>query len=104
MRLTKPRVQPVDLNSLTADQKEVLAPMIERGRVLNVMRTLVNSPKATKGFLAWAGYVLSRRNDLPARQREIVILRIGFLCKSGSLIRSGILHLPDVPHCLVRKK
>jgi alkylhydroperoxidase family enzyme len=83
MRLTKPRVQPVALDHLTADQKEVLAPMIERGRVLNVMKTLVNSPKATKGFLAWAGYVLSRRNDLPARQREIVILRIGFLCKSG---------------------
>jgi 4-carboxymuconolactone decarboxylase len=83
MRLTKPRVQPVDLDNLTADQKEILAPMIERGRVLNVMRTLANTPKAAKGFFAWANYVLSRRNDLPARQREIVILRIGFLCKSG---------------------
>ena len=27
--------------------------------------------------------MLSRRNDLPPREREIVILRIGFLCKSG---------------------
>ena len=27
--------------------------------------------------------MLSRRNDLPAREREIVILRTGYLCKSG---------------------
>ena len=27
--------------------------------------------------------MLSKKNDLPAREREIVILRIGFLCKSG---------------------
>jgi len=83
MHTSTPRVQPIALDQLTADQKEILAPMIERGRVLNVMRTLVNAPKAARGFLAWANYVLSRRNDLPARQREIVILRTGFLCKSG---------------------
>jgi alkylhydroperoxidase family enzyme len=41
------------------------------------------APKAAKGFLAWGNYVLSRRNDLPPREREIVILRIGYLCKSG---------------------
>ena len=27
--------------------------------------------------------MLSRRNDLPAREREIVILRTGYLCKAG---------------------
>ncbi|MGH6971093.1 MAG: carboxymuconolactone decarboxylase family protein, partial [Caulobacteraceae bacterium] len=32
---------------------------------------------------SWGAYVLSRRNSLPAREREIVILRVGFLCKSG---------------------
>ena len=51
--------------------------------MLNIFRTLINAPKAAKGFFAWANYVLSRRNDLPPREREIVILRIGFLCKSG---------------------
>ena len=52
-------------------------------RVLNIFRTLVREPKAMRGFLSWGNYVLSRRNALPAREREIVILRIGFLCKSG---------------------
>src|SRR5436190_24089781 len=83
MRVSKPRVQPVDLNKLTDEQKEVLGRMIERGRVLNVIKTLANAPKAAKRFMVWANYVLSERNDLPPRQREIVILRIGFLCKSG---------------------
>jgi alkylhydroperoxidase family enzyme len=42
------------------------------------------APKAAKGFLAWGRYVLSAtKNDLPAREREIVILRIGFRCRSG---------------------
>ena len=83
MRLTKPRIAPLPDDKFTPDQKEILAKAIESGRVLNVMRTLINAPKATRGFLAWANYVLSRRNDLPAREREIVILRIGFLCRSG---------------------
>ncbi|MAK64222.1 MAG: carboxymuconolactone decarboxylase, partial [Maricaulis sp.] len=34
-------------------------------------------------FNVWGGYVLSDKNDLPAREREIVILRTGFLCGSG---------------------
>jgi alkylhydroperoxidase family enzyme len=52
-------------------------------RVLNIFRTLANKPKAAKGFMAWGTYVMSRRNDLPAREREIVILRTGYLCRSG---------------------
>jgi 4-carboxymuconolactone decarboxylase len=83
MRLAQPRVQPVDLNNLTAEQKELLAPIIARGPVLNIFKTLVNKPKAAKRFMVWANYVISERNDLPPREREIVILRIGFLCKSG---------------------
>ena len=63
------------------DQKEALKPF--GNRVLNIFRTLVRAPKALTRFNEWGGYVLSRRNDLPPREREIVILRIGFLCKSG---------------------
>lgn len=81
MRLSKPRIAPVQDADLTDEQKEILAPMGER--VLNIFRTMVGAPKAAKGFLAWGNYVLSKKNDLPAREREIVILRIGYLCKSG---------------------
>jgi 4-carboxymuconolactone decarboxylase len=83
MRLTQPRIAPLADDQLDADQKEILAPMAATGRVLNIFRTFAHAPKAAKGFLAWGNYILSRRNDLPAREREIVILRIGYLCKSG---------------------
>lgn len=81
MRLTKPRIAPVQDSELSDEQKEILAPMGDR--VLNIFRTMVTAPKAAKGFLAWGNYVLSKKNDLPPREREIVILRIGYLCKSG---------------------
>jgi alkylhydroperoxidase family enzyme len=83
MRLTKPRIAPVPDDKLTPDQAEIITPMAERGPVLNIFRTMVGAPKAAKAFLAWGRYILSKRNDLPGREREIVILRTGFLCKSG---------------------
>jgi alkylhydroperoxidase family enzyme len=81
VRLSKARIAPLTDAEFTDEQKEILAPM--GGRVLNIFRTLVREPKAIRGFLAWGNYVLSRRNALPAREREIVILRTGFLCQSG---------------------
>ncbi len=85
MRLSQPRIAPVADADLTADQKEALAPLAGGwdGKVLNIFRTLAHDPKALKGFMGWGNYVLSRRNGLPAREREIVILRIGYLCRSG---------------------
>ncbi|HVI32575.1 carboxymuconolactone decarboxylase family protein [Phenylobacterium sp.] len=82
MRLTKPRIAPLADDQLNAEQKEALE-AFRPGPVLNIFRTLAHAPKALSRFNAWGGYVLSRRNDLPAREREIVILRIGFLCRSG---------------------
>ncbi|WP_397394293.1 carboxymuconolactone decarboxylase family protein [Phenylobacterium sp.] len=83
MRLSAPRIAPLADSEMDADQKELTAPMAATGRVLNIFRTLARTPKAARGFLAWGNYILSRRNDLPPRQRELVILRVGYLCKSG---------------------
>ncbi len=89
MRLKHPRIEPVDLNQLDETQREVLAPfanpenMVGGGKVLNIFRTLVHAPKALRAFLGWGNYILSRRNDLPEREREMVILRTGWNCRSG---------------------
>jgi len=82
MRLTKARIAPIADADLTPEQSEALE-AFRPGPVLNIFRTLVHAPKALGRFNQWGGYVLSRRNELPAREREIVILRTGFLCKSG---------------------
>lgn len=83
MRLAAPRIAPVALDRLDAEQAQALAPVTQRGQVLNIFRTLVRAPEALKAFLGWGSYVLSKQNALDARLREIVILRTGFLCGSG---------------------
>jgi alkylhydroperoxidase family enzyme len=83
MHLSSPRIAPVPDSDWNDAQRNLLAPLADRGPVLNIFRTLARAPEALKGFLAWGGYVLSRRNSLPARERELIILRIGFLCRSG---------------------
>jgi alkylhydroperoxidase family enzyme len=44
---------------------------------------VVRAPDALRGLLGWGNYIQSKANDLPPRQKEIVILRIGYLCKAG---------------------
>lgn len=91
MRLPAPRIAPVDLTAIDDEQREALAVFsgIQRdvtkseGAVLNIFRTLVRAPKAMNAFMAWGGYILSRRNSLPERERELVILRTGYNCGSG---------------------
>jgi 4-carboxymuconolactone decarboxylase len=83
MRLTAPRVVPAAAESWTEEQRAIVEPMLARGPVLNIFRTLLNHPAAAKAFLVWGGYILSRKSKLPPREREIVILRTGFLCRSG---------------------
>ena len=57
--------------------------MQARGPIINIFRTMLTHPAAAKAFLTWGGYILSRKSTLPPREREIVILRTGFLCRSG---------------------
>jgi alkylhydroperoxidase family enzyme len=84
MRLSAPRIAPLQDAEMTDEQRAAVAPMAAGGGpVLNIFRTLARAPKALARFNEWGGYVLSRRNSLPPREREIVILRVGFLCKSG---------------------
>ena len=91
MRLSAPRIAPVDLATIDDEQREALAVFAgvardvtkSEGTVLNIFKTLVHAPRALTAFLAWGGYILSRRNSLSERDRELVILRTGFNCGSG---------------------
>ena len=90
MRLSAPRVEPVDLDRLDADQQAVLEPFLTTnggrvggGRILNIFRTLAHAPKALTAFLGWGNYILSKRSALAPRDRELIILRTGYNCRSG---------------------
>lgn len=90
MRLDQPRIEPVDLDRLDADQRAALEPFLASdggkvggGKILNIFRTLAHAPKALTAFLGWGNYILSKRNALTPRDRELVILRTGYNCRSG---------------------
>ena len=82
MRRTTPRFEPVPPEQWTDQQRDVLKPVADGRTPLNIFTTLARKPKALKAFLSWSSYVLMR-SSLPPRERELVILRVGFLCKSG---------------------
>jgi len=70
MRLTTPRVAPVPPDGWTEEQREIAEPMLARGPMLNIFRTLLAHPAAAKAFLVWGGYILGRKSTLPPRERE----------------------------------
>jgi alkylhydroperoxidase family enzyme len=81
MRLSQPRIPPLQPENWSAEQRELLT----RGnppRVLNVFSTLATHADLYKRWLPFANHVLFK-STLSARDREILILRIGHLCRSG---------------------
>ena len=81
MRLSKPRIAPLDPATLEGEQKEVVN-NASGGRPLNIFLTLGRYPKLLKRFGVFGSHVL-RKSSLNPRDREMVILRIGHLCNSG---------------------
>lgn len=51
------------------------------GTVLNIFGTLAHHPDLLRRWLVFAGHVLSK-STLPARERELLILRTGWNCRS----------------------
>lgn len=77
MRLEAPRVEPLDDEALPEEIRAVLG----GGPMLNIFRTLAHHPKLLKRWLVFGSHILGK-NTLPERDRELVILRIGWLCGS----------------------
>lgn len=82
MRLKSPRIPPVKIEEASDDQREFLAPYQTPTGILNIYATMANNTKAARAFHTWGGYVL-RQSTLNQRWKETVILRVGWLCKSG---------------------
>ena len=90
MRLTTPRIPPVEPTEWTEEQsqalgmdiKELQASIGSPDKVFNIVKTLIRYPDLFKAWLGFANHVMFN-SSLAPRDREIVILRIGWLCQSG---------------------
>lgn len=78
MRLEEPRLTPLGDDELPDDVKK----MFGDGPVLNIFRTLAHHPDLMRRWLVFGTHVLGK-STLAARERELAILRIGWLCRSG---------------------
>jgi alkylhydroperoxidase family enzyme len=78
-----PRVAPLPSAEWTPQVEEILAPLRRQmgGRVLNVFGTLAHHPDLLRRWLVFANHVLGA-STFPARERELAILRVGWLCRS----------------------
>ena len=82
MKLSKPRVSPLTEAEWTDEQRKVLEPVHREGRVYNVRGTLARHWEASKKFGVWGNHVMGDTLTLLPREREILILRIGWLCQA----------------------
>lgn len=79
-RPDEPRIQPVD--EISEELAEVLAgALMIDGRPLNIFGVLGHHPKMLKRFNLFAGFLLNK-GVIPPREREIVILRVGWNAKA----------------------
>ena len=81
MRLASPRITPLEEKDWSPDARAELGRLAEAGRVYNIFKTLARYPKLLKRWLPFANHVLFK-SALSPREREILILRIGWLCQA----------------------
>jgi 4-carboxymuconolactone decarboxylase len=74
----KQRVAMRDLSQLSGEDADTAAKNRLDGRDLNLFKVLMNHPALVRRWTVFAGHVL-RKQTLPFRERELLILRIGWL-------------------------
>ena len=81
MPLRTTRIAPVPEPEWTPEVRELIGARMGSGRASNLYTTLVRHPDLLKRWLVFASHVLGA-STLPARARELLILRTGYRCKS----------------------
>lgn len=81
MRLSAPRIAPLEKDQWSESQKELMQKRFPGREPFNIFNTLIRHEKLMKRWLVFASHILSK-STLPERQREIAILRIGWLCQA----------------------
>ena len=78
MRLEKPRIEMLPVEQIPEEVKSALGDSAS----LHIFRTLAHHPKLLKDWLTFGNRILVQ-STLPARERELAVLRVGWLCQAG---------------------
>jgi 4-carboxymuconolactone decarboxylase len=74
----KQRIPMRELAAMPAEERAIVEKNAMGGRVFNIFKVLAHHPQLVKRWTPFAGHVLSKQT-LPFRDRELLILRIGWL-------------------------
>ena len=74
------RLAPLADDELDDQQQELLRGVLAPGGTQHIFRTLVRHPGLFRKWMPFGGKLLNGK--LPARERELAILRVGWLCRS----------------------
>jgi alkylhydroperoxidase family enzyme len=92
-RPEEPRLAPVDPHEYDEIQAEVMAPLLEFAEhPMNIFGTLLHHPQLLRRWRVFGNHVLFK-SSLPARDRELLILRTAWNCRAeyewGHHVRIG---------------
>jgi alkylhydroperoxidase family enzyme len=105
----KQRIPLRDLASMAAEDRTIVEKNAMNGQVFNIFKVLAHHPQLVKRWTPFAGHVLAKQT-LSFRDRELLILRIGWLnqaeyefaqheliAKRGGLTDADIARLKEGP-------
>ncbi|MEM7016580.1 MAG: carboxymuconolactone decarboxylase family protein [Pseudomonadota bacterium] len=81
MKVSEPRIKPLEQDEWNETAQEIMKPMVAQGRIYNIFKTLTNHPDLMRRWMVFANHILGK-STLDPREREIAILRIGYLCEA----------------------
>jgi 4-carboxymuconolactone decarboxylase len=88
-KLKVPRVLPLPEPEWDAETRKALEVLAGNGRAYNLNATLARHPELMRSWMVFAGHVMAK-STLPPRDREILILRTGWLCGADYELRHHI--------------
>ena len=82
MRLSKPRVEMMEQSDWDEEQNQLMNRNFPDLVPPNIHKTIIHHTKLMKRWSVFANHVLNK-STLPGREREMAILRTGWLCRAG---------------------
>ena len=81
-RVPKARLTPLPAAEWTDAHREALGTRARGDDTIDVFQTCLRNLELCKNWMAFTNYILSERISITQRDRELLILRIGYLCRS----------------------
>jgi alkylhydroperoxidase family enzyme len=81
-RVPKARLLPVPASEWTDAHREALGTRARGDETADVFQTCLRNVELCRNWMTFTNYILSERISITTRDRELLILRTGYLCRS----------------------